>query len=64
MLSHSSLPSRHRKSPSNPPRLLEQGCDIRTAQELLGHIDERTTMICSHGLTEGGLAFRRPLDEA
>jgi integrase len=44
-------------------RLLEQGYDIRTVQELLGHTNVRTTMIYTHVLTKGGLAVRSPLDE-
>jgi len=43
--------------------LLEQGYDIRTVQELLGHHDVRTTMVYTHVLTKSGLAVRSPLDE-
>jgi integron integrase len=42
--------------------LLEDGYDIRTVQELLGHVDVRTTMVYTHVLNRGGLAVRSPLD--
>jgi integron integrase len=42
--------------------LLEDGHDIRTVQELLGHKDVRTTMIYTHVLNRKGLAVRSPLD--
>ena len=42
--------------------LLEDGYDIRTVQELLGHQDLRTTMIYTHIIQQGGRAVRSPLD--
>jgi integron integrase len=42
--------------------LIEDGYDIRTVQELLGHRDIRTTMIYVHVLNRGGRGVRSPLD--
>jgi integron integrase len=42
--------------------LLEDGYDIRTIQELLGHKDVSTTMIHCHVLNRGGWGVRSPLD--
>jgi site-specific recombinase XerD len=42
--------------------LLEIGYDIRTVQELLGHMDLKTTMVYVHVLRKGAGAVRSPAD--
>jgi len=42
--------------------LLEDGYDIRTVQELLGHRDVNTTMMYTHVLDRGPAGVRSPMD--
>ena len=42
--------------------LLEDGYDIRTVQELLGHRDVRTTMMYLHVMNRGALGVKSPMD--
>jgi integron integrase len=44
--------------------LLEQGCDIRTVQQLMGHKHVETTMIYTHVLKKPGIGVKSPLDHS
>ncbi|WP_395068363.1 tyrosine-type recombinase/integrase [Gracilimonas sp.] len=47
---------------SNGAHLLQNGYDIRTVQELLGHKNLKTTMIYTHVINKGGNYIKSPVD--
>ena len=64
-MSAGSADSSARKYPGGDrTHLLEDGDDIRTVPEWLGHEDVATTMIDTHVLNRGGKGVRSPIDRS